>query len=71
VSGGGPVPNHRGDEATTDPRGRWQEAGLPKPSVIIGVLQTIKTSMVERTIGTLDRRDLRAYGDTLRPVLGL
>ena len=50
---------------------RWQEAGLPKPSVVTAVVRTIKASMIERSFGVLDRRDLRAYSDGLRPLLGL
>lgn len=50
---------------------RWEHAGLPKPSVVTGVLRTIKASMIERTLGTLDRRDLRSYTDALRPLLGM
>ena len=50
---------------------RWREAGLPKPSVITAVLRTIKASMIERTFGVLDRRDVKAYTDGLRPLLGM
>jgi len=35
------------------------------------VLRTIKASMIERTFGVLDRRDVRAYTDLLRPLLGM
>jgi mRNA interferase MazF len=50
---------------------RWREAGLPKPSVVTAVLRTIKTTMIERSFGVLDRRDLRAYTDGLRPLIGM
>lgn len=49
---------------------RWQEAGLPKPTVATAILRTIKSPMVERSLGVLDRRDLRAFSEGLRPLLG-
>lgn len=49
----------------------WESAGLPKPSVVTGILRTIRHAMIERTIGQLAARDLRAYEDRLRQVLGL
>lgn len=52
------------------PVARWQEAGLPKPSLVTAILRTVKSSMVEKALGSLDRRDLRAFTDGLRPLLG-
>ena len=49
----------------------WEVAGLPKPSVVTGILRTIKSGMIERTIGRIGIRDLRAYEDRLRQVLML
>lgn len=50
--------------------GRWQDAGLPKPSVVTAILRTIKASMIERSLGKLDGRDLKAFSDGLKPLLG-
>lgn len=50
---------------------QWQAAGLPKPSVVTAILRTIKTPMIERTLGVLDTRDLQAFSKRLRPLLGL
>ncbi len=50
---------------------RWQEAGLPKPSVVTAILRTVKTPMIERALGALDARDLQAVSRRLRPLLGL
>jgi mRNA interferase MazF len=50
---------------------RWQEAGLPKPSVATAILRTIKAPMIERTLGTIHALDLRTFSKHLRPLLGL
>ena len=49
----------------------WKAAGLPKPSVLTGILRTIKQRMIERKLGRIAVADLRMYEDTLREVLGL
>lgn len=49
----------------------WQAAGLPKPSVVTGVLRTIKRSMIEAPLGRLRRKDLTATETALRASLGL
>ncbi|MBM4244303.1 MAG: type II toxin-antitoxin system PemK/MazF family toxin [Deltaproteobacteria bacterium] len=49
---------------------RWQDAGLPKPSVATAIVRTIKASMVERPLGKLDRRDMARFSDGLKPLLG-
>lgn len=49
---------------------RWREAGLPKPTVVTGILRTVKASMIERALGKLDRRDLKGFADALKPLLG-
>jgi mRNA interferase MazF len=50
---------------------RWEDAGLPVPSVITGILRTIKREMVIRTLGTLPSPERRAYDKVLRGSLGL
>jgi mRNA-degrading endonuclease toxin of MazEF toxin-antitoxin module len=49
----------------------WRKSGLPQPSVATGVIRTIKRTMIERSIGKLAARDLRAFRALLRSTLGL
>ncbi len=49
----------------------WASADLPLPSVVTGILQTVKRSAVMRALGSLSARDLRAVEDSLRDALGL
>ncbi len=50
---------------------RWEEAGLPKPTVATAILRTIKSAMIERVLGALDPGDLQVFSRRLRPLLGL
>ena len=49
---------------------RWEAAGLPKASVVTAILRTVKRSMIDGKLGTLDSRDLTAFSSGLRPLLG-
>jgi mRNA interferase MazF len=49
----------------------WREAGLPRPSLATGILRTIKRVMIERSLGRIAARDLRAFQKLLRGTLGL
>ncbi len=49
----------------------WASADLPLPSVVTGILQTVKRSAVMRALGSLSARDLRAVEDSLREALVL
>jgi len=49
----------------------WRQAGLPLPSVVTGVLRTIKRDLIETTVGVLDAADLLAVERNLRTSLGL
>ncbi len=44
---------------------------LPKPSVVTGILRTVKQADVTRVLGSLSARDLRSVEDSLRDALGL
>ncbi|MCH8973782.1 MAG: type II toxin-antitoxin system PemK/MazF family toxin [Chloroflexi bacterium] len=44
---------------------------LPKPSVVTGILRTVKQADVTRAFGSLSARDLRAVEDSLREALAL
>ena len=50
---------------------KWREAGLPRPSIATGIVRTIKRVMIERSLGKMAARDLRAVQDLLRSTLGL
>jgi mRNA interferase MazF len=49
----------------------WRAAGLPKPSVVTGILRTIKVTMIESELGRLRTRDLHEVDAALRETLGL
>ena len=49
----------------------WRQAGLPLPSVVTGIVSTIKRDMIEAGLGVLDATDLLAVERNLRASLGL
>lgn len=49
----------------------WRRAGLPRPSMAKGVIDTVARSTFGRTLGVLSGRDLSAIEQSLRRVLGL
>lgn len=49
----------------------WKGAGLLFPSVVTGILRTIKRTMVERRLGAMPAPDVRVADDLLRRSLGL
>ena len=49
----------------------WQEAGLLWPSVVTGIIRTIKQPMIERRLGRMPAADMEAIQDQLRRVLSL
>lgn len=50
---------------------RWKEAGLLFPSVVTGILRTIKQGMIRRRLGALLPADARAVDASLRRALDL
>jgi mRNA interferase MazF len=50
---------------------RWQDCGLIKPSVATGIIRTVKSSMITRTLGVMSERDMRAIEGRLAEALGL
>ncbi|RCK75985.1 MAG: hypothetical protein OZSIB_3332 [Candidatus Ozemobacter sibiricus] len=48
---------------------KWKEAGLLYPSVVTGILLSIKKTLVEKKLGTLDADDLKRVDDNLRTCL--
>ena len=49
----------------------WLEAGLPLPSVVTGILRTVKRDMIDDALGMLGQADLAAVERNLRASLGL
>ena len=49
----------------------WRHAGLPLPSVVTGILRTVKRNMIEAILGALEASDLSAVEHNLRESLGL
>ena len=56
-----------GDHVVED----WAEAGLVRPSLATAILRTIKRAMIERTLGSLSRRDLVVVEQRLLHCLAL
>ena len=49
----------------------WSQAGLPKPSIVKGVIRTIERSLILRRLGSLTSRDYNSVCNSLRQILGL
>ncbi len=49
----------------------WKEAGLLFPSLVTGILRTIKMQMIHRRLGSVSRRELSAIETSLRKILAL
>jgi mRNA interferase MazF len=49
----------------------WQNAGLLYPSVVTGIIRTVKQGMIERRLGEMASTDLQAIQGEIRRVLGI
>ena len=49
----------------------WKETGLLHPSVVTGILRTIKKSMIHRKLGSMPEKDIKSIEIALREILGL
>jgi mRNA interferase MazF len=49
----------------------WKAAGLLFPSLVTGIVRTIKQTMIERKLGSLTKADLQAVERELRRASGL
>jgi mRNA interferase MazF len=56
-----------GDHVITD----WKRAGLLFPSVVTGIIRTIKLAMIDRKLGSMPKPDLEAINRELRRSLAL
>ena len=56
-----------GDYAIT----AWREAGLLHPSIVTGIVRTIKHDMIASRMGVLPASEMHAVEETLREILAL
>ncbi len=49
----------------------WEQAGLPLPSVVTGIIRTIKQGMIARQLGRVSDKDMAGIEVNLRSALGL
>ena len=49
----------------------WRESGLPYPSIVTGIVRTIKHDMIAGKIGELPASELHAVENKLREILAL
>ena len=48
---------------------KWEEAKLLFPSLVTGIIQTVKSDMIDRKIGVLEKQDFRQVQKNLNRVL--
>ncbi|HHT9126033.1 MAG TPA: type II toxin-antitoxin system PemK/MazF family toxin [Candidatus Brocadiia bacterium] len=48
----------------------WEEAGLLYPSLVTGIIRTIKNSVILRKLGILSKSDLQKVQENLRRSMG-
>lgn len=49
----------------------WRESGLLYPSIVTGIVRTIKHDMIAAKMGALPRSELHSVEDKLREILAL
>lgn len=49
----------------------WQGTGLLYPSVVTGIIRTIKQTMIERRLGEMPTTDMQAFQGEIRHILGI
>ena len=49
----------------------WRESGLPYPSIVTGIVRTIKNDMIASKMGELPASELHAVENKLREILAL
>jgi mRNA interferase MazF len=50
---------------------KWREAGLLFPSVVTGIIRTIKQGMIARKLGVMPNAEMEAINSRLCAILGL
>lgn len=49
----------------------WKEAGLLYPSLVTGIIRTIKESMIVHRLGAISQQDFQQIQENLKEVLGI
>jgi mRNA interferase MazF len=49
---------------------RWEEAGLLYPSLITGIVRTVKSDMIFRKIGEVSKIDLNKAEENIKKMIG-
>lgn len=49
----------------------WKEARLVHPSLVTGIIRTIKDSMIIHKLGTLSHKDFQNVEENLKKVIGI
>lgn len=49
---------------------KWQEAGLRYPSLVAGIIQTIKRNKINRKLGVFSKDDFQSVQDNLKKSMG-
>ena len=49
----------------------WREAGLLFPSIMTGIIRTIRQNMIDRKLGSVSPHDLESMNNRLRMILDL
>lgn len=49
---------------------QWKEAGLLYPSLVTGIMRTIKSDMIFRKIGEISQVDLNKVNENIRKIIG-
>lgn len=49
---------------------QWKEAGLLYPSLVTGIIRTIKSNMIFRKIGEVSKVDLNKVEENIRKIIG-
>ena len=49
---------------------RWEEAGLLYPSLITGIVRTVKSDMIFRKIGEVSKIDLNKVEENIKKMIG-
>lgn len=50
---------------------QWRDCGLRTESVVSGIIQTVRDTVINRRVGVLGRTDLESLDIVLRDVLSL
>lgn len=49
---------------------QWKEAGLLYPSLVTGIIRTVKADMIFRKIGEVSKDDLKKIEESIKKIIG-